>query len=148
MKKIIVLSFLLFVNTSWADWSSVTCPDDVKIIADELIKLEMSGMFLTTKSRCLSQSNFKYVLAEHNPGTEEEIAYDHIISNQYKIEITQVKKEEFGVYEIFYKIIDAKKQYTDSFKMMVYRDSKLKKNIQCADIFAPSNKVYILKECL
>lgn len=139
------LLFLVFTSVHLKA-QTPTCPKDLKIIAKELVELQLSGAFLAAGAQCLKQENFKTVLAAYQ-GPQEEEWKAEVKFDQKKIEIRlgEIKEINLGIHSLDVYLREGKKMYKDSFSFILLHSDK--EPLECAGILEPFKRAYIYKHC-
>ncbi|MBL6989944.1 MAG: hypothetical protein ISR65_09205 [Bacteriovoracaceae bacterium] len=150
--KIKLMVLILFVSFNVA--AKFECPKiknvkDINLqkIAKELIVFGLSGASITPKSKCLTQSDFKYVVARPDPSNENPRPVNVVVKDDVKVELVgdiallSIRSQLYGVK---FKLEEGKKEHFDIINFVVYKDPK----DGCAGLVFPPEKVYVKRKCL
>ena len=152
MKMIILIGTLLCFSLTFAkDWTQVSCPEDLKILASELIEVQLSGAMVSKKSKCLVPSNFKYVEATHSAPSDGEFKSEAeiIINKNSKLTVISVASLGLGEYKVLFSISSGKKIYKDELQFLHYpRYENQVSDNECAGVTVTPSKIYMRKNCI
>ena len=122
------------------------CPKDLKVIARELVELQLSGAFITSNEQCLKQEDFKTVLAV-SQGSQEQPWKPEVKLDKKKlvIKLGEIKELNLGVYTVEVTLSESKKSYRDDFSFILLPSEK--EPYECAGILDPFKRAYIYEGC-
>jgi hypothetical protein len=94
-----MIFILFFLQTAFAaDWSKVKCPED-KVLADEFLRMNLSGENLALKNNsCLQQKDYKYLqVYSETPEGDAGPAPKVVRLKNYEITSLETKAKEIFV---------------------------------------------------
>ena len=145
-----IFAFLLLLvssNVFAYNWMIVDCKQSIEKLAKDGLLLQMMGQNLSKKTKCLTHENIKDFAPLHEPPMDSASMKPIIVSSIENVKITKIVKGDYGVFDVFIKINDQGHEYLDQFSFMLSRDLNVRKNIECAGILSPTEKIYLLKSC-
>jgi len=147
MQKLILILFLLPTLSLAKDWEKVVCSNDLKTLAKEAIRLSYSGKYLTEKSLCLKEKKFNYFSAEHEPPMDSIKKPKSYLNRSAKIDIANIKDTGLGSFIVSFSVNNDGEKFSDQLTVIIYRDSKEKKDIECANISNSVKVPRLYKDC-
>ncbi len=145
----LILGALSALPSSGAEVESArkdACPTDLKLIAKELIELDLSGLRLPTRSQCLDPAHFRFVDVFHDP-VQEERSPDQIVVSDAKITVTQIEPtEDENEFRAHFKVTG--RELKDSILFMRHLNPKKQKSSGCASLLEFPKKWSVRKNCL
>ena len=135
------------------------CPKDAKVIAQELLELQLSGYRLPERSSCLDQKNFKNILAEHDPDQEGSGDPDVSIDKSLNLQVSGVLSQgDLGEYDAVIPVTAELKKIKLSdnsewpselrFRFIAYKSETKIKESGCGSILSFLQKNIVWKNCL
>ncbi|MBL6990481.1 MAG: hypothetical protein ISR65_11915 [Bacteriovoracaceae bacterium] len=130
------------------DWKSVKCPTDVKVLARELLEVELAGRQLPKKGPCLDQNKFNYVSATHSPREEIKLKVDKVLDGPYKISIKEPKDLGLGEFELKFHIANKGLSYEDKIRVLILHAPEVASNHPCGELTLFPKQFMVRKQCL
>jgi len=122
-------------NAALATDAAPRCPTDLKEVAAEILELDLSGLRLAEKSKCLDPKRFKWIQAFHEPIQDSAAPAVQWLEDGAKVTIDHVwKGEYFGEYSANYTILPGPKAkpIKGSFRLLVETSAARQKKDGCA----------------
>jgi hypothetical protein len=143
----IVLKYVLLFAISFSayskNWSKTICPSNNESYAKEAIKIALSGINLSIKSKCLSQKDYEFISSRHWEPGDATIHPDIYLTKKYRIEIKKIEDNGLGQVKIHFTIIDKNESY-DEFVSILLRGNDSE---PCGLLFDLPEKNYFIKSC-
>jgi hypothetical protein len=133
-----------------AGWKPASCPKDAKVLAQELLDMELAGRRLIAESDCLEQKRFKYVHVIHEPSEAHGDQPELWVEPGDQVKLTLVKKQnEFNEYKAEFQITQAKskKVIKDSFIFVMHTSPMKQAHAGCASYLIVPDKNIVKREC-
>ncbi len=154
MKYFITLVILSLASSSLA----MSCPEKKSInqIAQEIIKLELSGVHISgqEKSKCLDQKKYPHLLVVYEPSNESFQGKTHSVEGMGDLKIIKIEMIDPEVnlhrvsYELKAKDLSNKNVILkDSLDFFLYIDLRNKQHYGCAGIVTPPTNRALLSFC-
>lgn len=150
-KTLILLTFLISLNTSFANSKKFVCDGKVEDYAKELILEEFAGKRSGRESDCLSQKNFKYIKPLHDPINKILKNMLAIYPEESTLKIVKINSldPDIGTYKADFSVVgtvegDKNKQtFNDSLIFMLDNDEKW----GCSMIISSPSNLFTSKRC-
>lgn len=89
VSSLVISACLVGIAAAHAD-----CPKDPKILARELLELDLSGLRHPVHSPCLEPSRFSHVQVYHDPVSDSSIGLPELLEEGDRVEIIRVSAED------------------------------------------------------